>query len=250
VETGIGPICAKKYIREAEIFAPASTETLMGMIIKAEVESSVLLERLQAGDMHGVVNKLLYVASSAISYPEVVVEIARIIMACGYVRVATKLCADRMPVLTRVGDLVQIISGYHEKLPGMLRKIQGRWNAGLKLWEVPVASLESARNVLHVVYNTKYVLDGMNILERDPVEAERLLNQAAKPATPSLYRIQKVGSLVKCYTPYNPNYVASIKRQPRAQYVPADRAWLAGLTVEQATQLIQLHYGPVAIQVC
>lgn len=248
IEIGIGPVCRAKYVSNEAPDQPLPAAELLDMSLKAGIECSTLEQKILAGDMRVVVNYLLYQASAAISDASLVIEIARVIEACGYGVVARKLYADRMPVMNLAGNLIQVISDYKESLPGALKKIGGRWNANMKVWEVPASQQEACQNTLHAVYQTRYVLVGMNVEARDPLVAAANLKPVATSTKPApVYRVECVGSIVKCYTPYNAGFIQAIKRTPKARW--DGKAWSAAIFATQAVQMIKDYYGNVKVEV-
>jgi hypothetical protein len=107
VQSGIGPICSRKYYSDAHIPTTEQLEEATGSLAASELPDNVIdavLEHIDRSDARSACNILVYYCSAHYDDRDTVFRVSAIVRDFGYEELADKLEEDRAKVSIRIGD--------------------------------------------------------------------------------------------------------------------------------------------------
>ncbi|MSO37444.1 MAG: DEAD/DEAH box helicase [Acidimicrobiia bacterium] len=166
IERGYGPICAEKYMLPHGEGGIIDDKALGAAMESAPPElSSALRAVVKSGDGRAIVNKAVWHASLAVSFPDlyknsVVSCCQRIALACGFGLVSDRLKVfylgksdTRIKLVRQSVGLVAVSAPYLAALVSGMRGIPGRrWDGNAKRDVLPDSSLPNLLAVLSACY--------------------------------------------------------------------------------------------------
>jgi hypothetical protein len=256
VELGIGPVCRKRYFRDADIpLGPKGWQKALGVLVQSDLPEHIINSVLdERPDTRKAANIVVYWASAHHTIRAIVLACSAVVRFLGYTLLADKLERDRADLrFETVGDNIEIFCRRHDRFTSGLRRLGARMerhdSQRFRCWSVP-ASRKAALVVLAGFYfgGLQCFADG-GIFTIDPVEDfEQFLAlcptpKATRPTTPApSVKLYEQGGKLCVETPYNAAFVAAVRNvrgrrwNGQANTFPLKRR-------ADVEALIQTHYG-------
>jgi len=187
-ETGIGPICAEKFMGGQAVDAPVNAAQLEAAMAAAPARlQEAMAAAVESLNARNIVNKAVYQASVAISYPDqdrskMLAAVCKIVVACGYLKMADRLEYRYLGKdfkkatlrLTRLSDgRIELVSPYNPDFVTRLRDVPGRrWDGMRKVNTVPESSLPQLMSVLADFYPDQLMIGLDGTMEAIPAVVE------------------------------------------------------------------------------
>lgn len=270
VETGIGPICSKRFYDPLHTPTPEMVASALGHLQASDLPDTIT-DAVLAKQAHAreACNLLIYWASAHYEVREIVFKCSRVIRAFGYVKLADKLEEDRVKVSlkTALADPTHTepclvatlpykgafqadaawVPG-HGRLPEEGRKVR---------WTFPLAQRRMVDTLLGFHFGGELAFGDLGLYDMPTVSRQALdavlapFKSPARPSaatTPAAVRIVNNGSmLVEFWSPYNPKWVEEFKSTVDWQdrvWDPRAKCWRVRLKHIPALKTLALkHFG-------
>ena len=259
VELGIGPVCRKRYFRDADIpLTSQGWEKALGVLVQSglpmHIVDSVLARR---PNTRKAANVVVYWASANHTSRDIVLACAGIVRYLGFTTLADKLERDRSDIRFETdGARINIFTKRHDGFNRGLRRLGARMvrheRGRFKCWAVPSSSKDKLIVLAGVHFGGLKCFADEGIFTIEPktwadfdamFPARPTAAPAPAPATNLGITLTTSGKVIRLDTPFDAAFVAAIRRVRGRRYEGGSINSFPSRCRQRVTDLVQTYFG-------